>query len=62
MNGIDEFCEVAGAIFAAVIALMAWLTYLEQSLYVEQRPRSGRVARSGPVAVVAAWAKARRRG
>lgn len=46
MNGIDEFCEVAGAIFAAVVALLAWLTYLEQSLYAEQRLRSDPAAPS----------------
>lgn len=61
MNGIDEFFEATGAIFAAIVILLAWLTYLEQSLHADQKPRSIRAPRSGPVTLATAWMKARRR-
>ncbi len=57
MNDIDEFCEVAGAIFFAVVALVVWLTHLEQSLYARREPRP----RSKPMLTVSTWLKARRR-
>ena len=62
MNDIDEFLEVTAAIFVIVVALMVWLTYLEQSLSADRKPRPPRTGPSGVAAELFARVKARRGG
>lgn len=57
MNDIDEFLEVTGAIYFAVIALVLWLTHLEQSLHASRKPRPP----SRPMLTVSAWLRGRGR-
>lgn len=47
MNDIDEFAEVTGASFPAVIILMVVLARLERSLIDRLAPKSPRERRSG---------------
>lgn len=63
MNDIDEFLEVAAAIFVAVAVLMVWLTHLEETLHADPKPRSGPAQPwSGVPGAVRAWMTARRSG
>lgn len=61
MNDLDEFLEVAAAILVAVVGLMILLTYLEQTLDADPKPRT-QTRRSGVAATVRAWVRSRRRG
>lgn len=45
MNDFDEFAEIALAIFVAITALIWLLTYLEQTLDIEQQPEKNRPPR-----------------
>ena len=45
MNDFDEFAEIALAIFVAITALIWLLTYLEQTLDVEQKLEKNRLRR-----------------
>lgn len=55
MDHLDQALEFAGGVggfFAAVIALLVWLTYLEQTLDRSPRPKPVRTRKRGTVGVV----------
>ena len=62
MNNIDEFLEVALAIFLAIAGLMFLLTYRERSLLEPvEKPNQSVAGRRGARAVVQEWWLRRRR-
>jgi len=64
VNDIDEFLAVTAAIFVAIVGLMVWLTYLEETLHADPKPRTGPAQSwwSRVAAAIRAWKKARHSG